>query len=121
MRATYICIYGAKTDMTELNRNQAITLIKFLEFKLSDPACSVIDLDDAKLRVRPTIVTQAPPLGSSGSTVDSLLYEKLKKRFNDVAPCFDQLTDEQYGDWLDSLSFEEFTVLIHLSAEQKSE
>jgi hypothetical protein len=96
--------------MTELNRNQAITLIKFLEFKLSDPACSVIDLDDAKLKVKPKTAIQAPPLSPSCSTVDPLLYEKLKKRFNDVAPSFDQLTEEQYGDWLDSVFCSEIII-----------
>jgi len=40
--------------------------------------------------------------------------ESMIKKLNDIKPTFDELTEIEYGDWLDSLEFPEFLELMDM-------
>lgn len=101
--------------MLELSREETLQLVQHLTSELANPSCMTVNVpgfvkEPSKPEVVEQIVEQDPEINPHRIS----LREKLKSIGSER---FDAMTDDEYGDWIDSLTFDEFLQLHELCSD----
>ncbi len=96
--------------MVKLNRVDALQLVHYLTTELANPDRKEISIAGfIKEQCKPPEVDKV----CEKSTEDSAHRQSLMAKLKSLGQAgFDAMTEDQYGDWVDSLSFGEFLELV---------
>lgn len=98
--------------MLELSREEALQLVQHLTSELANPSCKTVSVPGlVKEPSKPAVVEQIIEQDPEKNPHRISLREKLKSIGSER---FDAMTEDEYGDWIDSLTFEEFLQLHEL-------
>lgn len=95
--------------MLELSREEALHLVHLLTSELANPARRTINVPGLVKEPGKMVVVEQLSLQDAEENPHRIsLRAKLKFIGSDR---FDAMTEDEYGDWIDSLTFEEFLEL----------
>jgi hypothetical protein len=103
--------------MLELSREEALQLVQYLMSELANPSRNTINMPGlVKEPVKPVVVEQVSDQDPEENPHRISLRAKLKSIGSER---FDAMTEDEYGDWIDSLTFEEFLELHKLCSDRE--
>jgi len=97
--------------MLELSREEALQLVQHLTSQLANPSCKTVSVHGFVKEPSKPAVEQIVEQDPEKNPHRISLREKLKSIGSER---FDAMTEDEYGDWIDSLTFEEFLQLHEL-------
>jgi len=98
--------------MLELSREEALQLVQHLTSELANPSRKTVSVPGlVKEPSKPAEVEQIAEQDPEENPHRISLRAKLKSIGSER---FDAMTEDEYGDWIDSLTFEEFLELHEL-------
>lgn len=98
--------------MVELSREEALQLLQHMATELANPSRKTISVPGlVKEPSKPAVVEQIAEQEPEENPHRISLRAKLKSIGSER---FDAMTEDEYGDWIDSLTFDEFLQLHEL-------